>query len=168
MIARRSFLVYAVNLLGATLGYVAIFVVLRFMPNGLEALGVVAFGLGFVGSFFVLTGLGLPNAHTKRVSEGEPLERCMGTYLLLISIQIALAAGGTVLSIYVWTEVLGRGFETPVHEQAIYVFLLYYLALSLSGFATVTFNARLETARSQAANLAGTLVRVGADRKSVV
>ena len=161
MIARRSALVYLTNAVGAVLGYVGLFLVARFMPNPQEAVGLVAFGLGFVGSFFVLTNLGIPQAHAKRVSEGQPLDRCLGTFALLQGVQVALAVGAVFLAVWIWTGVLGRGFETPLHGRVIYVMLLYFLALNLGGIGTSTFDARLEAARSQASNFSGTVVRVG-------
>lgn len=160
MIARRSALVFAANVMGALLGYVGLFALARLIPNSDELIGLVAFGLGFVGSFFVLTGLGVPTAHIKRISQGEPLERCVGTYAVLKILQVSLATGGTLLALYVWTEVMGRGFETPLHLRVIFAMLLYYVILSTSAIANTTFNARLETAKSQMSHFVGTAVRV--------
>lgn len=160
MIARRSVLIYATNAVGALLGYVGIVAVARFVPNSEEFFGLVGFGIGFVGGFFVLAGLGIPQAHVKRVSEGEPLEACLGTFALLRLVQTALAVGATLLAVYVWTVLLGRGFETPLHFQVIFVMLVYYLALNLGGFGTATFDARLETAKSQTSDFVGTVIRV--------
>ncbi len=147
------------NVIGAILGAVGIFVVAR-LPNGLELLGLIGFGIGFVGVFFVLTGLGLPAAHVKRVSQGEPLDRAIGTYASLNLLQVGLAVGAALLGLYIWTGVLGRGFETPLQLPVIYVMLLYYVAVALAAIGFSTFNARLETAKGQTAHLTGTIIRV--------
>ncbi|MFQ5911170.1 MAG: hypothetical protein ACE5IJ_10720, partial [Thermoplasmata archaeon] len=160
MIGRRMVLIFIANGLGGILGYIGLFAIIRFTPNSDELLGLVAFGLGFAGSFFVLAGLGVPAAHIKRVSQGEPLEQCIGTFAFLRTIQVGMAIGATLLALYVWTDVLGRGFETPLHLRVIFLMLLYHVILSAATFAITTFNSRLETAKSQTSNLVGTTIRV--------
>lgn len=160
MIGRKSVLLFTTNLFSGLLGYLGILAVARLLPNADEILGFVGFGLGFVGSFFVLTGLGVPAAHIKRVSEGEPLGECIGALTILRVIQVVLAIGVTLLAVFLWTTVLGRGFETPLHLQLILVMVVYYAALSVAGIGLSTFNARLETAKSQASNVSSTVIRV--------
>jgi O-antigen/teichoic acid export membrane protein len=159
MIARRSMLFFLANVVGAILGAVGIFVVAR-SPGGLELLGLIGFGIGFVGIFFVVTSLGIPAAHIKRVSQGEPLDHAIGTYAALSFLQVGIAVGATALGLYIWTGVLGRGFQTPLQLPIIHVMLLYYVAIALAAIGFTTFNARLETAKGQAANLTGTVIRV--------
>ncbi|MFQ6013781.1 MAG: oligosaccharide flippase family protein, partial [Thermoplasmata archaeon] len=86
--------------------------------------------------------------------------RAIGTYASLNLLQVGLALGATLLGLYVWTGVLGRGFETPLQLPVIYVMLLYYTAVALAAIGFATFNGRLETAKSQTASLTGTVVRV--------
>ncbi len=160
MIGRRSVLILLMNLIGGLLGYVGVLVIARFLANPEETLGLVSFGIGFVGSFFVLTGLGVRAAHIKRVSQGEPLEQSLGTFILLKVLQTGLAVGATVLALYIWTDVLGRGFETPVFLPVIFIMLVYHIALTVADIGVATFTARLQTARSETSNLVGTAVRV--------
>jgi O-antigen/teichoic acid export membrane protein len=149
------------NAVGAILGAVGIFVVARFTANPTELLGLIGFGIGFVGVFFVVTNLGIPAAHIKRVSQGEPLDHAIGTVASLNLLQVGLAVGATLLGLFVWTAVLGRGFQTPQELEVIYIMLVYYTAVALSAIGFSTFHARLETAKSQSAHLTGTVVRVG-------
>lgn len=160
MISRRSLLILMANALSAVLGYVGIFAIARFTADSEQLLGLVGFGIGFVGSFFAIAGLGLPAAHVKRVSQGEPLGQCIATFTILRVIQVAVAIGATFLAVFIWTAVLGRGFETPLHLQVISIMLLYHVATSAATIATTTFNSRLETAKSQASTFAGTVTRV--------
>ncbi len=108
----------------------------------------------------MLTGLGIPAAHIRRVSEGVPLDETIGTYALLKMIQVGLSVGLTLTGLHIWTNVLGRGFESPLEVQVIFVMLVYHTAYSLANIGTQTFNARLETAKSQIPQVVGTLVRV--------
>ncbi len=66
MIGRRSVLILLMNVLGGLLGYLGVLALARLLPNVGEALAVVAFGIGFVGSFFVLTGLRVRAAQKQR------------------------------------------------------------------------------------------------------
>ncbi|MFQ6013687.1 MAG: oligosaccharide flippase family protein [Thermoplasmata archaeon] len=160
MIARRSMLLFLQNVIGAILGAVGLFVVARFTPNPLELLGLIGFGIGFVGIFFVITNLGVPAAHIKRVSQGEPLDRAIGTYVSLNLLQVGLAVGATLLGLFVKTGVLGRGFQTPLELEVIYVMLVYYAAIAVAAIGFSTFHGRLETAKGQTASLTGTVVLV--------
>ena len=160
MIGRRSVLILLMNVIGGFMGYVGVLAIARSLPNPEETLGLVSFGIGFVGSFFVLTGLGVRAAHIKRVSQGEPFEQSLGTFILLKVLQAGLAVGATVLALYIWTDVLGRGFETPVFLPVIFIMLVYHIALTAADIGIATFTARLETARSETSHLVGTTVRV--------
>lgn len=153
-------LVFVVNVVGSLIVYVGFFAIARFTPNSEELLGLVGFGLGFVGSFFVLTGLGMPAAHVKRISQGEPLSQCIGAFTLMKTLQVGLATFVTLSALYIWTNLLDRGFETPLQQQVIFVMLLYYIAMSTADVGLTTFNARLETAKSQMGILVGTAARV--------
>lgn len=160
MIGRRSLLIFSANAIGGILGYVGLIAIVRFTTRPEEILGIVGFGLGFVGSFFVLTDLGIRAAHIKRVSQGEPLDQSLGAFVLLKILQISLATGVALLSLFVWTEVLNLGFETPLHLRVIFVMLVYFLAASAADLGITTFNARQETAKSQTSYLIGITTRM--------
>ncbi len=51
-------------------------------------------------------------------------------------------------------------FQTEFQLPIIYVMLVYYVAIALAAIGFSTFNARLETAKGQAASLTGTVIRV--------
>ena len=53
MIARKSALIIFINLVNGLLGYLAIFLVARFMDTPDYALGVVSFAYGFVSLFHI-------------------------------------------------------------------------------------------------------------------
>lgn len=161
MLGRRLVLILLMNVIGGVLGYVGVLAVARLHPNAEEILGIVGFGIGFVGSFFVLTGLGVRAAHIKRVSEGESLEESLGTFSLLRILQTGLAVGATFLAVYIWTDVLGRGFETPVFVRVILIMLVYHAAITAADLGIATFTARLQPAHSETSHLVGTTVRVG-------
>ena len=157
MISRKSALVFINNVLGALIGYIAMFFIIRYL--GKETLGIVAFAISFVGLFSFISNLGFDNTHVKQVSGGEDVGRCNGTYLLIKLLLTGLMIGTVLTSIFIWKDILGHGFETKTHENAIYLALIYWTFFSLMYIFISTFNGRREIARSQTIIFANNFVR---------
>ncbi|UCF08801.1 MAG: flippase [Thermoplasmata archaeon] len=158
MIARKSFLVFLNMVAGSILGYVALFFIWRYM--GAEDYGIIGFGLAFVGLFTFIADMGFGAAHTKRVSEGRDLGRCIGTFYVIKFILISIMAICVLASVFIWKFALGRGFESPYHEPVIYIFILYYIVFGLTSIPLATYGARRETAKQQIPTLLEPLTRV--------
>ncbi|MBN1762911.1 MAG: flippase [Methanomicrobia archaeon] len=158
MLARKSTLIIITQLLNGLLAYVA----LKFIAVYMEPweYGVVGFSYGFVALFSIIGQLGFDHAHIKRVSEGKDLGTCVGTFaaikLSLASLMVCVVIG----SVATWKYILGRGFETPVHEIAIYIMLAHFVLHTVTQIFVSTFNARREIAKSQLPNFSFTLARV--------
>jgi len=157
MIARKSALIIFIQLLNGLLGYVALkFVALYMSP---WEYGVVGFAYGFVALFSIFGQLGFDTAHIKRVSEGKDLGKCIATFALTKTFLAGLMASAVIGSIAVWKFLLHRGFESQLHEQAVYIMLFYFVLLTLTQSFISTFNARRETAKAQLPLFAYTFVR---------
>ena len=147
--------------LGAVAGAAGIFFVARFMPRADFHLGVVGFGLGFVGLFLSLQRA-FDMAHVKRVSEGRDLARCVGAYLLLktasTSAMIAIVLGG----VYLFTGPLGQGFQTPLHVVVIELFLVYQVLNAVGEVARRTLEGRHNILLGQVALAVEHVVKGGA------
>ncbi len=156
LIARKSFLVFLNMIAGSILGYIALFFILRNMEGDY---GIIGFGMAFVGLFWFISDIGFNAAHVKRVSEGRDLEKCIGTFFVVKLVLTAIMVGCVLFTIYLWKFVIGRGFETPEHERVIYLFIVYYVILSLSAIPLATFSARRETAKQQLPGLFEPLTR---------
>ena len=140
MFARKSLLVMSANILDGFLAYVALFFISRDM--GPEAYGIIGFAMGFVGLFTILTDLGFNSAHIKRVSEGKDIGTCIGTFLFS-KLGFALLLVPVVVGVVVlWKSILGRGFESPAHELAIYIILGYYLINGIGKIFYFTYTVR--------------------------
>ena len=160
MIARKSALIASAKILDGSLAYIALFFITRHMSP--EDYGIVAFALGFAGLFSIFGTLGFNNAHIKKVSEGKELGTCIGTFLttkiLLTGLTVSLLIG----TVFYWKFIMGRGFETPEHELAIYIVTGFWiLKLIVDSFIT-TFSARKEIAKAQIPFLFGGFIRVSA------
>jgi O-antigen/teichoic acid export membrane protein len=158
MIARKSALILLIQILNGVIGFVG----LKFIALYMEPweYGVVGFAYGFVAIFSIFGDLGFGGAHIKRISEGKDLGTCIGTFAGLKIILTGILAATTILSITIWRFVLGRGFETPLHEQAVYLLLAYFTLNSLTQTFSTTFFAKKEIAKSQLPYFMFTFVRV--------
>ncbi len=158
MLARKSLLIIACRYINALLGLVGLYLVGHHMGAG--ALGVIGFGMSFVGLFNFVSDMGFNMAHTKRISEGMDLAKCVGTFAaikLVLNIVMALLVVGSVL---VWTRVMGNGFANPLYEPVIYIFLAYYFLFNLATIPIITFDGQRKTAKSQLPTFSDGFVRV--------
>ena len=158
MLARKTLLIMVLQGLGGLLGYVGLFFIARYM--GPTPLGIVAFALSFTAMFGIVKRLGFNDAHVKRVSEGKNLGECIGTFSI-IRITLTFVYVATIFSaLYIWTDVLGRGFETPEHIIAIYIMIFYGIITSIDGIMRFTFMAKVEAAKLEISLFLGTVVRI--------
>jgi O-antigen/teichoic acid export membrane protein len=147
MIARKSLLIMTSNFTEGLLAYVALFFIARYM--GPESYGIIGFAMGFIGLFTVLLDLGFNAAHIKRVSEGKDPGLCIGTYTIT-KLMLSVVMVATVLgAILFWKLVLGRGFESPAHETALYIILGYYVINGIATMFNTTYRAMKEIAKSE-------------------
>jgi O-antigen/teichoic acid export membrane protein len=113
-------------------------------PSGLGSYGLV---IAYIGAFSILSGLGVPTAHLKRISEGKDLGRCNGTFFAIRFVQISLVVL-TVLCAYGFQKyLLGHGFESSSLEMLLLVLLLSRFLADLGQSLNYTFSARRETVK---------------------
>jgi len=157
MIARKSVLIVMTRIIDGSLGYLGLFFIARYMSP--SDYGIVAFAIGFVTLFTIFCNLGFGFAHIKRVSEGKNLGRCIGTFLSIQAILITVATTILFTSLYIWTNVMGRGFETPDHLIAIYIIVGFWLFEKINNAFSATFKARKEIAKNQIPFIINAIVR---------
>lgn len=161
-LARKSWLGTMMNLLGAIVAYAGFFFIARLLPStGLQVIGLIAFSTGYVSVFLPVSKLGFMTAHTKKVSEGSDLAECNGAFLLITLLLTAAMIAVIFASVFFWTFVLGRGFQSEQEIDAIWIMLGYTAITAISNVPIATFNARREIARGQIGAFIGHIVRVG-------
>ena len=158
MIARKSALIIFTQLLNGLLGYIALKFIALYMDPW--EYGVIGFAYGFVSLFTIFGDLGFNSAHIKRISEGKDLETCIATFSTVKLFLAGLMSAIVIGSIIGWKFILHRGFESPYHEQVIYIMLTYFVLTILAQSFISTFVARREIAKSQIPYFIFTLVRV--------
>ncbi|MFO7677360.1 MAG: oligosaccharide flippase family protein, partial [Thermoplasmatota archaeon] len=160
MIARKSTFIIITHLISGILGYVGLkFIALYMQP---WEYGVVGFAFGFVALFSFFGNMGFDSAHIKRISERKKLATCIGTFIAIKTVLAGILVIAVMVSIGIWKFVLGRGFESSLHEQAVYIMLAYFVIHTLTLTMNSTFKAKKEIAKSEIALLSYNLVRIPA------
>lgn len=158
MIGQKAALMMANMLLGTILGLVAAILIGRFF-DPFHA-GQFNYALSIGALFFIITDLGMGSAHVKRVSEGRNAGDCFATYavfkLVATMVFVTLVGAG----VWIYHGYLGKPLEDTT-LPIILVVVAYYVTRALADVGQSSFDARLETAKSQVAQLTDTLVRVG-------
>jgi len=159
VIARKSALVVITNFSAGLLNYVALYLIARYYEFPKFALGLLNFAVGFVALFSMISNLGFPQAHIKRISEGKDIGKCNATFFSIRFFLTGVMIAAVFSAIFIWKYVMGRGFETPLQEKAVYVMLCYYILLTLARNFTVTYRAKMEIAVAQLPFLAEAFAR---------
>ncbi len=160
MIARHSFVIIIGQASSAALGMLALFVISKLWGGYAPGLvGIVWFGLSFVGTFSFISNMGFDAAHVKRISEGRDLGKCNGTYIAIKLMLTAILVLSVVCCLLVWEYHLGGGFYDATRLSVIYIFLGYYVLFSLAQIPIMTFNSLKKNAISQATMLMEPLTR---------
>lgn len=145
MFSQKSSIIVFQNVISALFGYVGLFFITRFV--GVQDYGFLAFGMGFAGTTSLITDLGFSTANTKLQSEGKNTAENSGTFL---TIKLALGALFVILTLsvlFVWTDILHRGFESPVEYWVIIGLIPYYFFNNLVGFTNSFYSAKLSSSR---------------------
>lgn len=160
MLARKSFIQFLSGLLLTLAGIASTVLVARVF--GPVVVGTIGYMTGVAGLFLLAADLGVNNAHTKRVSEGQDLGVASGTFLVLKGSLVALCALA-LLAFIVVARVLGLElWHDPTLRTT---FLLVAAALFLSDIAgslNLTAQARQEVARYNAPALLGRVSKLAA------
>lgn len=159
MLARKIALTYFSQLLISGLGFIALIFISRFM--GPTPLGIVAFGMSFIGMFHFLPDLGFNAAHVKRLSEGKDPACCNGTFLATkaaLTVVMVLVVLGVIATSNGQGEMLGN----PEQLTVVYILLVFFVLQVLSESAQYTFQAGRESAKAQLPQLIRAAVRLSA------
>ncbi|MDG1902136.1 MAG: oligosaccharide flippase family protein [Bacteroidales bacterium] len=114
---------------------------------GPDVIGTLAYGMAYASIFAIIMGLfGTP--HIKFISEGRPIDRCLGTYSKLLAGSIGLYLIITASWLLFQKHVLGHQFENPDVEKVIWIFLFIKVFDKIVIASEGTFLAKLKQAKS--------------------
>jgi O-antigen/teichoic acid export membrane protein len=150
MIAKKSTLIVLQNLVGLLFGFITVKLVAVNM--GKEVYGEMVTGLTIVSLFSYIAVIGYGNSHMKRISEGQDLGTCIGTFILIRVLTTALFVGTFLAALTVYTYIYPASL-TDVSLGVILAILVYFVFVFLGTIPIVTFDARAETSKTQLANM---------------
>ena len=150
-------IILVARLLSSALAFVGLFFITRYI--GADAYGSVSWTMALTATFFALSDLGFGSAHIKRVNEKEDLNDCISTYATIKFLLTAVTVAVTVVSVLIWQFLLG-GSVTTQTASLIVLFILYQIFYSLANIAIYTYQATLETFKSQLIPFADPFIRV--------
>jgi O-antigen/teichoic acid export membrane protein len=160
-ISRKTLLILINFVIMGIIGLISWKVISTNIPQ--SSIGTVRFAMGFIGMFSFITNLGFGASHVKKISEGEDIGRCIGTFLIIQLILILLFIGTTVgYILFFWKFLLERGFQTMDHEPVIYLMLGYYISNNIAIVAGQTFVGKVQVAKYQIPVLVASIVQLGA------
>jgi O-antigen/teichoic acid export membrane protein len=145
MLRQKSLLAFTINLTGSLLGFISVLFVSRLM--GPEAMGAISSSVAFAGLFALFGDFGFGIAHYKKVSEGQDLGKCIGTFLV-IRIVTTIIMGVVTLIVFYGTHLITGKY--PVDAKYINVFYIVFISGLIGNLLyviTYTFTARVEKAK---------------------
>jgi O-antigen/teichoic acid export membrane protein len=155
--ARKSLLILIARFSSQVLSFIALLFITRYL--GAEIYGSLTFSMALVATFNGLADLGFNSANIKRISEGQDLDDCVSTFAVLKLALTGLMVAVTAVLVLVYTFVLGRGLS-DTNFQLLLMFIGYYVFYDLAGIAIYTFDAKMETAKSQTIQMMDPIFRV--------
>jgi O-antigen/teichoic acid export membrane protein len=157
-ITRMTLLIMINFVMMGIVGVISWKFVATYMPE--EAIGMVVLGLSSIGVFSFITNLGFGAAHIKRISQGEDIGKCIGTYFAIQLVSTVILVVLILVLLRFWADLLNEGFEDPRFEYIIYLLLGYYVANNLATVGLQTFVARVEIAKNQTILFVAALVQL--------
>ena len=161
MIGRQSFLIVISNYIIQILGMVgAILLAKLWGAASVAALGIIAFAMSTISMFNIITDLGFSQAHVKRVSEGQDIGTCIGTFTAVKMFLIGLFLLFIFGALFIWKDVFGEGFTDATTESVFIVMIFYFVFNLLRSIPVNTFVGRREIAKRQITELFENLIKL--------
>lgn len=141
----------------AIIGITGLLLMTRYL--GTEQYGTITWTLAFLGIFNSIADLGFGSAHTKRVSEGCNFNACISTFAFVKGLLTLAMAVVVLMSVGMWSVLSGHPFSGSA-INIILILLVYTVLSDLTSIATMSYDARTQTAKSQLISFCDPLVRL--------
>ncbi|QLH74245.1 MAG: oligosaccharide flippase family protein [Methanomassiliicoccales archaeon] len=157
MLGRKSLLVFLGSTISSALGFICLFFITNYV--GVDKYGTVILMTSILTTINVIADLGFSSAHIKRISEGQDVDDCVSTFVLIKINLTCLFVIASFLALFIWMAALGRTI-TDVSRDVFLVMLLFEVFVNLSNIAVITFQGRSEVAKVQFLQILNPLVRL--------
>jgi O-antigen/teichoic acid export membrane protein len=146
MIGRKSLLIVISSLLSSVIAFFGILAITNYL--GKDVYGDLAWVLATIGTLNIIADLGFDSAHIKRLSEGNDEADCFSTYLVIKVVLTMIMVTFTLTALVLWNNVLG-GNMSPATWNLVILFVLYFALYDMANIVIFTFNAKMQTTKSQ-------------------
>ncbi len=158
MIAKKSPLLVLSQITNSLFGYIGLFFIIRFI--GLQYWGFLSFSLAFIGLMSIVGDLGYGSAHLRFLSDKKSDKGlCNGTFLTIRVVQTFLTVSFVLAALFVWIDILHRGFQSNVEIYTIILLLPYVFFRKLKDIPNIYFNSKLQSARMSVPQMVEAAVR---------
>jgi len=158
VLGRKGLLTFSNSICSIVFGFVVTYFVARAL--GPERYGILGFAIAFTGTLTAFGELGFTSAHLKLIAENKDFGKYVGTFFSIrIALNILLVA--VALSTIYFMKKFNNGFETKTHEVVVYIFLASLVFKNIVSVITITFDGKLQTAKSQVVEFVSMLTNAG-------
>ena len=157
MIGRKSLLILITTAVSAVLSFVGLLAMTNYL--GKDVYGNISWIMATVATLNIAADLGFMNAHIKRVSEGQDENDCISTYFVTKLFLTSFMVVFSFSAIFVWNTIT-NSVMSPETWNLFILFVLYYVMYDFAYVVIYTYNARMETTKSQLIFLIDPLIRV--------
>jgi len=156
MLARKSLLAFGTDIVKAIIGFASTYFIAHYL--GVSALGSVGYLLGLLGTFALVSDLGLHQAFRKCAAENPNDNAGYVTALLLVKILLGALLIGAYLVAPQIDQRLAAQLANADVRGAYWAIAVYYLFNNLAAIPALTFQARRETAKFTLPSTVGALI----------
>ena len=142
------------------IGWIALIILAKLWGNvAPEVLGTVGFAMAFVSLFTFVSDFGFSQAHVKRVSEGNNIGICIGTYMSVKLVLTLLTA--IVIGLFLFVgNMFGITFYDATSTTVVLLFVYYFIFINLAQISISTFQATKEIVKRQLIVITENIVKV--------
>ncbi|QLH74735.1 MAG: flippase [Methanomassiliicoccales archaeon] len=157
LVGRKSLLMLLARLFSALLSFIGYYYMWRYL--GKDSYGSIAFSLAFLATINTIADLGFSTAHIKRISEGKDVNQCLSTFIAVRIVLIFAMVGTTLGLVLLWPVIFDKEILAG-DLNVLLALLIYFVLYDIAGIATYTFDAKLQTAKSQLAFIVDPIIRI--------
>jgi len=150
MIARKALLITISTLITNVLGIASAFILAKMWgESSVPILGGIGFSLSIIALFTIFGDLGFSSAHVKRISEGQDIGTCIGTFALIKILLGGLSLLIILMGIIFWKALFGTVFTDATTAPVFILILLYTLMGMIMAIPRETFLGKNQIAKKQ-------------------
>jgi O-antigen/teichoic acid export membrane protein len=157
MFARKSLLIVISTFLSSILGFIGLLAMTNYL--GKDVYGNISWVIATLATLNIVSDLGFNSAHIKRLSEGQDERDCVATFAVIKLVLTLVMVVFVLAALIVWNNVMG-GDTSPETWNLVILFLLYFVMYDIASIFITTFQAKMETTKSEIVTVVDPFIRI--------